>query len=205
MRIAVTTMATTWRNMMRDMIDLKRSTLRVLRHDVAQATDGIDLHLCTTVRELPAQTMDVDLDGIRRNIAGDSENLVFHELLRNDIALAPHQELEHRGLAGGEDLRVFVDEDLPAFGIENNIGQAQRAPEQLAWPSQQCLEARHQLVERKGFHQIIVSPAAQPVDAVRHAAARRQNQDGDRILAMAQQIGRASCRERLDMKVDSAS
>src|SRR5262245_26920110 len=111
MRIAVTTMATTWRNMMRDMIDLKRSTLLVLRHDVAQAADGVDLHLGAAVGELLPQAMDVDLDCIRRDIAGDAENLVFHQLLRNDIALAPHQELEHRGLTGREDLRVFVDED----------------------------------------------------------------------------------------------
>src|SRR5262249_5644494 len=132
MRIAVTTMATTWRNMMRDTIDLKRSTLLLLRHDVAQAAHGVDLHLGAAVRELLAQAVNIDLDGIRRDIARHAENLVFNELLRHDIALAPHQELEHRRLAGREDLRVLVDDGPPAFGLENRLATAQAPSPQLA-------------------------------------------------------------------------
>jgi hypothetical protein len=48
-----------------------------------------------------------------------------------DAVLAPHQKLKHRDLARGQYLRLVVDEGLPALGVEHEICNPQRTPEQL--------------------------------------------------------------------------
>jgi hypothetical protein len=43
--------------------------------------------------------MDVDLDRIRGNIAGEPKNVIFDQFLRDNPILATHQEFEHGRLA----------------------------------------------------------------------------------------------------------
>src|SRR5215510_15284488 len=159
-----------------------RSRRFFLGYQVADTADGVDLHLGAALGELLAQTMDVDLDRIGGDLAGEAENLILDQLLGHDPVLAPHQHLEHRGLARGQHMRLVVDKGLPAFSVERQVRDLQRASEQLAGPPQQRFQPRHQLLESERLDEIVVGTAAQAGDAVLQAAARRQHQDRDRIL-----------------------
>src|SRR5262249_44774496 len=97
--IAVMTTATTCRNRIREMIESNLTNLAAFGHHVANAANGVDLDLRAVVRELSPQPVDVDLDRLGRHGAGEPEDLTLDQLLGNRAALAPHQQLEHRGLA----------------------------------------------------------------------------------------------------------
>src|SRR5262245_56620939 len=159
------TTATTCRITMREMIDSNLGTLLLLRDQVTDAANGMNLHLCTALGKLLAQPMDVNLDRIRCHVAGMSEDVVFDLLLGDDAALAAHQELQHLGLAGREELGLVVDRGLPIPGGEFEIGDAQIAAEQLAWPTQLGFQPRDQFLQREGLYQVVVGPAAQSMDA----------------------------------------
>src|ERR1044072_3750672 len=103
------TTATTCRNTIREMIDWNRGTLFFLGDEVADPADGVHLDPGAAVGELLAQAVDIDLDRIGGDLAGMAEDVVLDLLLGNDAALAPHQELKHRSLAGREHLRLIVD------------------------------------------------------------------------------------------------
>ena len=75
--------------------------------------------------KLLAQAMDIDLDRVRGDLAGMSEDVVLDLLLGDHASLAAHQELEHRGLAGREHLRLIVDRGLPVLRVEREIGDPQ--------------------------------------------------------------------------------
>src|SRR5476651_154834 len=133
MKIAVAITTTACRKMIHDMSDLNRNTLFFLGNEIADAAHGVDLNLGAAIGELFAQTMDINLDGIRGDIVGKPEEMIFNQPLWDDAALAAHQKFEHRRLTGGKHLRLIVNIYLPALGIENEVGNAQRAAEQLAW------------------------------------------------------------------------
>src|SRR5262245_47995170 len=103
-----------------------------LGYEVSNTANGVDLHLGATLGQLFAQAMDVDLDRIRGDIAGQPENVIFDQFLRDDAVLAAHQEFEHRRLASRQDLWFAVDERLAALGVERDVRNLQRASEQLA-------------------------------------------------------------------------
>src|SRR3982074_1029863 len=102
-----------------------------------------------------------------------SENLIFDEFFRHDAVLAPHQELQHRSLAAGQDLWFVIDECLPAFGVERQIAYLQRTPEQLARSAQKSFQSGKQLFEIEGLHQIVIGAGAKTVDAIMHAVPSR--------------------------------
>jgi hypothetical protein len=120
---------------------------------------------------LLAQAVDVDLDRIGRNVTRQPENVIFDQLLRDDAVLAAHQQFKHGRFAGGENLRLVIDECLPAFGIECEVGNLQCAPEQLAGASQERLQPRQQLLERERLDEIIIRTAAQAANAILQSAA----------------------------------
>src|SRR5215831_10520684 len=156
-----------------------------LGYEVSNTANGVDLHLGATLGQLFAQAMDVDLDRIGGDVAGQPENVIFDQFLRDDAVLATHQQFEHGRLAGGENLRFVVDECLPAFGIECEVRNLQRAPEQLAGASQERLKSRQQLFERERLDEIIIGSAAQAADAILQPAAGSEHQNRKRILALA--------------------
>src|SRR6266404_7433841 len=90
-KIDVMTTAITGRITMREMIDLNRITL-FLGDEISDAADGVDLHLGALVGKLLAQTMDIDFDGIRGDVAGKPEDVVLDLLLRHNASLAAHQK-----------------------------------------------------------------------------------------------------------------
>ena len=92
----------------------------------------MDLHLGAALGQLFAQPVDVDLDRIRGDIARQAENVIFNQLLGDHAILATHEDFEHGRLTRGEDLRFLIDESLPTFGIKREVGDLQRASEQLA-------------------------------------------------------------------------
>src|SRR5579871_3596692 len=102
------TTATTCRKTMREMIDLKRSTLLFLGDQVAHTANGVDLDLGAALEQLFAQPVYVDLDGIRPDLAGMTEDVVLDLLLGDDASLAAHQEFEHRGFARRQHLGLIV-------------------------------------------------------------------------------------------------
>src|ERR1700730_18687956 len=105
-RIHVMRNAITWRITMREIIDLNRITL-VLGDEISDAANGVDLYLGTLVGQLLAQAVDIDLDGIRGDFAGKTEDVVLDLLLRPHTSLAAHDEFEHRGYAGPKHLRLI--------------------------------------------------------------------------------------------------
>src|SRR5882762_2543436 len=121
---------------MREMIDLDRSTLLFLRDEVADAAYGMDLYPGAVLGKLLAQSMDVDFDRFRGDLAGMSEDMSLDLLLRNDAPLAAHQQFEHGGLASREQLGLIVDRGLPVSRIEFEIGDAKIALQQMAGPPQ---------------------------------------------------------------------
>src|SRR5579872_4836838 len=110
----------TCRITMREMIDSNRITL-FLSDEIADAADGMDRHLGAPVRELLAQAMNVNLDGIGGDVAGKAEDVILDLLLGHHPALAAHQKLEHIGLARRQHLRLVVDQGLAAAQIELEI------------------------------------------------------------------------------------
>src|ERR1700730_7170312 len=92
--------AITCEKMIRAKIDLKRILLFALGNKIADAADGMNFDFGAALREVLPKTMDVDFDGIRRDLAGQPENVIFDQFFRDDASLAPHQELEHGRLAG---------------------------------------------------------------------------------------------------------
>src|SRR5215469_6261056 len=134
--------ATTWRKTIREMIDLKRSTLFFLRDQVTHAANGVHLDPGAALGELLAEAMDIDLDGVRGDLAGMSENMVLDLLLGDDAALAAHQKLEHRGFARRQHLRLVVDRGLAVLGVESEIGDAKARAEQLSGAAQLRFETR---------------------------------------------------------------
>src|SRR5262249_20252586 len=103
-----------------------------LGYEVSDAANRVDLHLRAALGQLFAQAMDIDLDRIRGDIAGQTENMVLDQFFRDNAILAAHQEFEHGSLAGCKELWLVVDERLPAFRIECKVRNLQRASEQLA-------------------------------------------------------------------------
>ena len=169
---------------MREMIDLNLSTLLFLRDEIADAANSVNLDLGAALRKLLAQAMNVDLDGIRRDVPGMTEDMVFDLFLGDDAPLAAHQELEHRDLAGRKELGLIVDRRLPVSRVEFEVGDTQIAVEQVARPAQLRFQPRDQFLQRERLHEVVVSPAAQAMDTVVQAAPRGQNQDRDRVVAL---------------------
>src|SRR5262249_38580927 len=162
MKTDTITTAMTCRKMIQAKIDLKRIALFALGNQVADAAHGMNFNLGAPLRELFAEAMDVDLDGIRGDFAGESKNMILDQLFRDHMPAAPHQQLEPGGLAGRQNLGPVVDICLAAFGVEREVGDVKRAAEQLAGPPHERFQPRQQLLERKRLDQIIVGTAAQP-------------------------------------------
>src|SRR4029079_17508870 len=153
-KIATTATASISMNAMREISDWKggdrpqdpaAATLLLLGHQVADAADGVDHDPGALLSELLAQPRDVDLDRVGGDVALEPEDVVLDVLLRHHPALPPQQDLEHRGLARRDELRLVVDENLAALGVVDEIGKAQRAAEQLARAAQDRLQPGHQL------------------------------------------------------------
>src|SRR5262249_44646138 len=70
--------------------------------------------------------------------------------------------------------------------IERQIGEPERAAEQLARTAQQRSEARDELLESKRLDEIVVGAAAKTADAVVDTAASGEDEHRDRVLAPAQ-------------------
>src|ERR1700759_315498 len=100
------TTATTCRKKMREMIDWNRSTLFFFGDEVADPADGMHGDPGAAVGKLLAQAMDIDLDRVGGDLAGMAEDMVFDLLLGDHASLAPHQQLQHCRLAGGQHLRL---------------------------------------------------------------------------------------------------
>src|SRR5271168_1971453 len=86
-RMEVIATAITCRITMREMIDLNRITL-FLGDEISDPTDGMDLDLGALVGQLLAQPMNIDLDGIRGDVAGEPEDVILDLLLRHHASLA---------------------------------------------------------------------------------------------------------------------
>src|SRR5262249_16039214 len=103
-----------------------------LGYEVSDAANRVDLHLGAALGQLFAQAMDIDLDCIRGDIAGQTENMVLDQFFRDNAILAPHQEFEHGSLAGCAELWLVVDERLVALSIEWKVWNLHGTCEQLA-------------------------------------------------------------------------
>jgi len=60
--------------------------------------------------------MDIDLDGIRADIHGESEKMITTNF-STSRGRCEHQDGEHGDFARGEKLRHIIDEDLLGDGI----------------------------------------------------------------------------------------
>src|SRR5215471_5885464 len=127
--------------------------------------------------------MDVDLDRVRSDVAGQPKNVILDQFLRDNAILPAHQQLEYRRLARRQDLRFVVDECLTALGVECEVRNLKRASEQLAGTPQQRFQAGQQLLERKRLDEIVIGAAAQPADPILQASTGGENQHRYRIFA----------------------
>src|ERR1700722_12524692 len=177
MKMEAITTATTCRMTMREMIDLNLITLLLLRDEVSDSPNGMNLDLGAALRKLFAQAVNVDLDGVRCDFSRMSEDVILDLLLGNHAPLAAHQQLQHRRFAGRQQLRLVIDRGLPVSGIEFEIGDAQRTAKQMAGASQLSLQPRNEFLQREWLDQIIVRSTAQAADAVMKAAACGQDQN----------------------------
>ena len=76
---------------MREMIDLNLITLLFLCDEVPDSTNCMNLDLGASLRKLLAQTVDIYLDRVRRDVPRMSKDVIFNLLLGNHAALAAHQ------------------------------------------------------------------------------------------------------------------
>src|SRR6202521_4524093 len=180
MKMEAITTATTCRMTMREMIDWKRITLLLLGDEVSYSPNGMNLDLGAALGKLFAQTVNVDLDRIRRDFSRVSEDVILDLFLGHHTPLAAHQQLQHRRFAGRQQLRLVINRGLPVSGIEFEIGDAQRAAEQMAGPAQLRFQPRDQFLQRERLHQIVVRAAAQAVNPIMQAAARGKDRSEER-------------------------
>jgi hypothetical protein len=75
-------------------------------------------------------------------------------------------------------LRFVVDECLSAFGVECEVCNLKRAPEQLAGTPQKCFQPGYQFFERERLNEIVIRTAAQAADTILQASARGKHQNG---------------------------
>jgi hypothetical protein len=73
------------------MIDLNLGTLFFLCDEVSDAAYRVHLDPGAPLRELLAQAVDIYLDGVRGDVSGMAEDVIFDLLLGNHPALAAHQ------------------------------------------------------------------------------------------------------------------
>src|SRR5580693_4145637 len=144
----------------------------------------MNLNLGAVFGKLLSEPENIDLHRIGGDVAGQSEDMIFNILFRHHAALPAQQDFQHGGFTRGKHTWFAVDEDLMAFGIVGEIGEAKRTAEQLAGTAQDRFQARHQFFQCKRLDQIVVGTAAQATDAVIHTVARGQHQHRQRILAM---------------------
>ena len=97
---------------MREMIDLNLITLFFLCDEVSDSANGMNLDPGASLRKLLAQTMNVDLDGIGRDVPRVPKDVILDLLLGNHTAFAAHQQLKHRGFAGRQELGLIIDGGL---------------------------------------------------------------------------------------------
>src|ERR1039458_8678097 len=147
MKMEVMTTATTCRITMREMIDWNLITLLLLRDEVSDPPNGMNLDLGASLRKLFAQAVDVDLDCVRCDFSRMSKDVIFHLLLGNHAPFAAHQELQHRCFAGRQQLRLVIDRRLPVSGIEFEIADAQRAAKEMAGTSQLSLQPCNEFLQ----------------------------------------------------------
>jgi hypothetical protein len=55
-----------------------KSCLLFLGYEVSDTANGMNFHLGAMIRQLFPEAMDVDLDRIRGDIAGQPENVIFN-------------------------------------------------------------------------------------------------------------------------------
>jgi hypothetical protein len=166
------------------MIDWNLITLLLLCDEVSDPPNGVDLDPGATLRKLFAQTVNVDFDRIRCDFSGVAEDVILDLLLGDHTPPAAHQQLQHRGFAGRQQLRLVIDRGLPVLGIEFEIGDAQRASEQVAAPALLCFKPRDQFLQRERLYQIIIRAAAQTVNAIVQATTRGQDQNRNGVVSM---------------------
>src|SRR5437899_3182 len=185
MKIDTIATAMTCKHMIRETIDLNLITLLGLRHEIPDPSYSVDFHLGAAFGELLAKAMDIDLDGIRSDLAGKTEDMIFGEFFRNNLAFAPHEQFENPQFARRQGLRLVIDERLPAFDVEQQVGNAQGTAEQLARAAEHGLQPCDQLLEREWLDQIVVRSAAKPCDPIAHPGPRGEHDDRNRVLPMA--------------------
>src|SRR5262245_6088504 len=112
------------------------------------------------------QPVDIDLDGVRSDITRKAEYLILDGALRHNPAAPLHRNFRKRQRPGGKYLRLAADENLTRCRVENKIAKLERAPKQLSGPAEQRFKPRHELLDGKGLHKIVVGPGAQACDPV---------------------------------------
>jgi hypothetical protein len=81
MKIEVIATTITCRITIREIIDLKWNTLPFLRNEISDATYGVNLYSGPLFGELSSETMDIDFNGVRSDIAGKPEDMILNLLL----------------------------------------------------------------------------------------------------------------------------
>src|SRR3977135_2754519 len=152
-----------------------RSYCLLLRHEISDTANGVDLYLGPPFEQVFSETMDVYFDGIGGDVTGQSKNVIFDELLGDDAVPTTHQEFEYRRFSRRQHLWFLVDECLSAFGIECEICDLKRASEKLAGAPQECLQSRYQFFERKRLYEIVIRTSAKTAHTIMQPPARRQH------------------------------
>src|SRR3979409_2120306 len=145
--------------------------------EISDTANCVNLYLGPPFEEVFSQAMNVYLDGIGGDVTGQSENVVFGQLLGDDAVPTTHQQFEYHCFSRRQHLRLLIDECLSAFGIECEICDLKRASEKLARTPQECFQARYQFFERKRLYEIVIRTSAKTAHAIMQPPARRQHEN----------------------------
>mmetsp|Transcript_23212 Transcript_23212/g.54891 ORF Transcript_23212/g.54891 Transcript_23212/m.54891 type:complete len:717 (+) Transcript_23212:2869-5019(+) len=141
---------------------------------IAQATHRAQLHAARL--DLGAQPGEADLDGVVADalvpgIAGQRDMFLGH-----DLAGPRHQKAQHIPLAGRQRQRFLVDVGAAGFLVDAQPGQLQLVAGARLAAAHQRTGAGHQLGQREGLDEVVVSAALEATHPVLDRVPRGQDQ-----------------------------
>src|SRR5439155_22208520 len=135
--------------------------------------------------EFLAQRVDVDFDRVAFYRIAPAVELVLELRARQDRSGAREQGLQQRELAGRQRQRLAFEPRLAGGRVELDIARRKRPPGAAGAAPQQRAKPRGELVQVEWFDDVIVGAGIQPRDPIGDRIARREDQYGPRVAALA--------------------
>src|SRR3989442_6976329 len=150
---------------------------------VADAAQRVDQLVVERIVQLGAQTAHGDIDDVGVAVEIHVPHLIGDQRARQHLACVAHEIVEQCVFARGQLDAAACASDAPAQPVDLEVGDAHHLVVLGRPAAQDGADARQQLGEREGLHQVVVGAELQALDAVLYLVARADEEH--RRLALA--------------------